>query len=298
MSRQDNPETRVDKVYPVPEKQTFLPGTQIEVLNSDFQRGNIKHAVFDFDGTVSILREGWPEIMLPVMVDAIRGDKPATPEIVEACREYIDESTGIQTILQMEHLVEMVREFGNVPEDKILDAKGYKAIYNEALMKPVNERLAALRRGEKTLEDVTVKGSREFVKALFDRGVKVYIASGTDRDDVRNESGACEIAQWAEGGIWGAIGNVEEYSKDKVIKEIIAQNDLHGSELLVVGDGPVEIRNAKSNGGIALGVASDEVTGHGWNMDKRPRLVKAGCDLLIPDFAELDTLIGYLFDGK
>ncbi len=294
--RNDNPETRVDKVYPIPETQTFLPGTQIEVLNSDFQRGNIKHAVFDFDGTVSILREGWPEIMLPVMVDAIRGDHPATDEIVQACKDYIDESTGIQTILQMEHLVTMVREFGLVPEDKILDAKGYKEIYNDALMEPVNERIAALVSGEKTLDDVTVKGSREFMQALYDRGVRIYIASGTDRDDVINESKHCQVAHLAEGGVWGAIGNVEEYSKDKVIKEIIAENDLHGSELIVVGDGPVEIRNAKSNGGIALGVASDEVTGHGWNMDKRPRLVKAGCDLLIPDFDEMDTLIGYLFD--
>lgn len=292
----DNPETRVDKVYPVPEKQTFLPGTQIEVLNSDIPRGKIKHAVFDFDGTVSILREGWPEIMLPVMVDAIRGDTPSTPELVKACEDYIDESTGIQTILQMEHLVKMVREFGHVPEDKILDAKGYKQIYNDALMKPVNERIDALLSGKKTLDDVTVKGSREFVKALYDRGVRIYIASGTDRDDVINESTHCGVAQLAEGGVWGAIGNVEEYSKDKVIKEIIAENDLHGSELLVVGDGPVEIRNAKSNGGLALGVASDEVAGQGWNMDKRPRLVKAGCDLLIPDFSEMDTLIGYLFD--
>ena len=286
----------VDKVYPVPETQTFLPGTQIEILNPDIQRGNIKHAVFDFDGTVSILREGWPEIMLPVMLDAIRGDTPVTQELEQACIDYIDESTGIQTVLQMEHLVEMVRDFGFVPKDQILDARGYKQIYNDALMVPVNARLAALKRGDTTLEDVTVRGSREFVKAVYDRGVRVYIASGTDRDDVRNETDACEIAQWAEGGIWGAIGNVEAYSKDKVIKEIIAENDLQGSELVVVGDGPVEIKNAKSNGGIAVGVASDEVTGHGWNMDKRPRLVKAGCDILIPDFAELDAVTKYLFN--
>ncbi len=296
MSTQKDAAMNVGKDYPVPETQTFLPGTQIEVLHPDIERGNIKHCVFDFDGTVSILREGWPDIMLPVMVNAIRGETPATPELEQACLDYIDESTGIQTVLQMEHLVEMVREFGNVPEDQILDARGYKQIYNDALMEPVNARLAALRSGEKTLEDATVLKSRDFVKALYDRGVTVYIASGTDRDDVINECGACEIAQWAKGGIWGAIGNVEEYSKDKVIKQIIADNALHGSELLVVGDGPVEIRNAKSNGGIAVGVASDEVAGQGWNMDKRPRLVKAGCDILVPDFGEMDAILRYLFE--
>jgi len=289
-------ETIVNKVYPVPETPTYLPGSVIEIVNPDIDRGHIKHAVFDFDGTVSVLREGWPDIMLPVMVDAIRGDHPATPEIVERCKKFIDETTGIQTFFQMEGLVHMVEEFGLVPKDKILDAWGYKAIYNEALMKPVRERIAALERGEKTLEDVTMFGSREFLKALYDRGVRIYLASGTDQEDVRNEAHACQIDQWATGGIWGAIRNVDDYSKDKVMKDIISQNNLHGAELMVVGDGPVEIRNAKDNGAIAVGVASVEVARRGLNAHKRQRLIKAGADIVIPDFLEWKKLLNYLFN--
>ena len=78
--------------------------------------------------------------------------------------------------------------------------------------------------------------------------------------------------------------------------EAIVSKGQGGMGLLVVGDGPVEIRNAKSNGGIAVGVASDEVAGQGWNMDKRPRLVKAGCDILVPDFGEMDAILRYLFE--
>jgi phosphoglycolate phosphatase-like HAD superfamily hydrolase len=284
------------KVYPVPEVPTYLPGTEIEIVNGKAEVGGFKHAIFDFDGTVSVLREGWPEIMAPVMLDAIRGDTPVTPALEKAVAEFIDESTGIQTILQMAKLVEMVGEAGNVPEDEILDAKGYKDIYNEALMVPVNARIAKLVSGEWTLEEVVMLGSREFVEAFYERGLTVYIASGTDRDDVRNEVRHCQIDQWCKGGIWGAVGNIEEYSKDKVIKEILAENNLHGSELVVLGDGPVEIRNAKSNGAVAIGVASDEVKRSGLNVEKRNRLIKAGADILVPDFGEGEKLIKYLFN--
>ena len=123
----------------------------------------------------------------------------------------------------------------------------------------------------------------------------MYLASGTDRIDVRNESEKVTAAQYFKGGIYGAIGTIEEYSKDKVIKEILKIHNLHGSELVVFGDGPVEIRNAKENGAIAVGVASDEVKGHGWNEAKVNRLTKAGCDILIPDFCEGDKLLDYLF---
>jgi phosphoglycolate phosphatase-like HAD superfamily hydrolase len=284
-----------EKIYPVPGTQSFIPGTEIEIVNPDLARGSFKYALFDFDGTVSLMREGWQRIMLPVMVDSIRGETPSTPEIVAACEEYIEESTGIQTVLQMEHLVEMVREFGFVPEDQILDAKGYKQVYNDRLMVPVNERIAKVDSGELSLDDVTVRGSREFVKNVFDRDLTIYIASGTDQDDVRNETAKCQIDQWCKGGIFGAIGNVEEYSKDRVIKGLLADFGLHGSELFVVGDGPVEIKNAKSNGAVSIGVASDEVAGFGWNMHKRDRLIRSGADIMVADFGEYEKLAAYLF---
>ncbi|MEX2015893.1 MAG: hypothetical protein WD873_04580, partial [Candidatus Hydrogenedentales bacterium] len=71
---------------------------------------------------------------------------------------------------------------------------------------------------------------------------------------------------------------------------------LEGAEVLIIGDGPVELRTARDHGCVALGVASDEQRGHGWDETKRARLVRAGADLLVPDFAEPDALLRYLFD--
>ncbi len=274
-----------------------INGTDIRIYNNNFEKGKIKHAIFDFDGTISILREGWEKIMEPVMIESICGDQKPTPEVLERVKNFIDETTGVQTILQMEGLVKMVEEMDLVPKEKILDAWGYKKMYNDRLMVPVRERIAELESGVKTLDDSTLKGSLDFCRKLFERDITMYLASGTDRTDVRNESDKVTAAQYFKGGIYGAIGTIEEYSKDKVIKEILRNNDLHGSELIVFGDGPVEIRNAKENGAIAVGVASDEVKGQGWNESKIDRLTKANCDILIPDFSEGEKLLNYLF-GK
>jgi rfaE bifunctional protein kinase chain/domain len=106
---------------------------------------SIRHAVFDHDGTVSTLRQGWEQIMAPVMMKAILGDRYETADekLYEKVRrrvlEYIDRSAGVQTLVQMEALVGLVREFDLVPPDKILDRFGYKKCYNDALMVVVHE---------------------------------------------------------------------------------------------------------------------------------------------------------------
>ncbi len=274
-------------------QRNFLPGTQIEIVN-EFPRGQFKHILFDFDGTVSLLREGWQGIMGPVCVEMICGTHPPTPEIVREVEEMIDETTGIQTIFQMQRLVEMVRAHGLVPEDQIKDPAGYKQVYNDRLMVPVRERIARLRSGELTLEQATVKGALHFLKLLSQKEVAMYVFSGTDRDDVRNEAKEVGAAPYFQ-EIWGALPSVEEYSKEKVIRDIIAQHNLHGSEVLAIGDGPVELRNVKEHGGIALGIASDEQKGTGWDEHKRQRLLRAGADILVPDFAEAEQLVRYLF---
>ncbi len=272
--------------------QNFLPGTQIEVIN-EAALGRIKHVLFDFDGTISLLREGWQEIMAPVCVEMICGAHAPTDAVRAAVHQMIDETTGIQTIFQMERLVEMVREHGLVPADEIKSPADYKEVYNDRLMVPVRDRLARLAAGTLTREQSTVKGSVDLLQRLQARGLTMYVFSGTDRDDVRNEATQLGVAPYFV-EIWGAIPSVEEYSKEKVIRELIAQHDLHGSEVLAVGDGPVELRNVKEHGGIALGIASDEKHG-GWDETKRQRLIRAGADILVPDFAEAETLVKFLF---
>lgn len=266
----------------------------IEIVR-EVTRGQFKHVLFDFDGTISLLREGWQGIMRPVMAEAICGETALTEAIDQRITDFIDETTGIQTILQMEGLVDLVREYGFVPEDRILDAQGYKEIYNDALMIPVNERIEKLDKGELSQEEVSVVGSRGFVAAVAAQDPSLYIFSGTNQDDVRNEAGKLGVADhFTE--IWGALRTVKEFSKEKILTEMIEKHDLHGPEVLIIGDGPVEIRLAHEHGCVSVAVASDEVKG-GLDPVKRERLLGVGADIVVPDFENGDALVEYLFSA-
>lgn len=281
----------------------YLPGTEFEICNKPVLNnlGHIKHAIFDHDGTISTLREGWEKIMEPVMIKAILGDKYKTADKVlfdkvhQRVLNFIDLSTGIQTIIQMEGLVQLVDEFDIVPKNEILDKFEYKEIYNNALMQMVNKRIEKFNRDELSVDDYIVKGAVEFLKSLKEKSVKLYLASGTDRKDVINEAKVLGYADLFEGEIHGAVGDVSKYSKRMVIDKIIKENNLNGYELLVTGDGPVEIKECHKFEGIAMGIASDEVRRYGLNTEKRTRLIKSGADILINDFSQHDKLIETLW---
>ena len=281
----------------------YKEGTSIELCYPNIleRTGQIKHAVFDHDGTISTLREGWEKIMEPVMIKAILGDQYATVDtglyqkIQKQCAAYIDQSTGIQTIVQMQALSEMVVEFGLVAKEQILDKFGYKAIFNEALLAMVNSRVEKLKKGELGVEDFTIKGTVDFLHLLKENGTVLYLASGTDQDDVIKEAMTLGYADLFEGRIYGSIGDISKYSKKMVIEKIMSDHQLQGEQLLVIGDGPVEIQECRRAGGIAVGIASDEPRRYGLNPEKRTRLIRAGAQIIIPDFAQTRELFELLF---
>lgn len=267
----------------------------------NFTKGEFKHAVFDHDGTISVLREGWESVMEPMMMKAALGEEYQTADehlfnrVQNRVRDYIDKSTGIQTIQQMEGLIDIVEEFNVVPKENILDKYGYKEIFNRALMEMVNKRIEKLNKKELDIHDFAVKGAIEFLHYLSQKGVTLYLASGTDNDDVIAEAEAMGYAHLFDGGIYGAIGDVSKYSKKMVMEKIIKENNLSGKELITFGDGPVEMRECRKVGGIAIGIASDEIRRHGLSKEKRARLIKAGAHFIIPDFSQKEILQNILF---
>ena len=66
--------------------------------------------------------------------------------------------------------------------------------------------------------------------------------------------------------------------------------------MLIIGDGYVEIENAKSVSAVAVGVASKENNRYQMNANKRERLIRAGADIIIEDYTEVDVLLNYLFE--
>jgi rfaE bifunctional protein kinase chain/domain len=279
----------------------YLKDSEIEIIREWPKNLCIKHAIFDHDGTISTLREGWEQIMAPMMIKAVLGDKfykadeTLFHKIKSRINEFIDKTTGIQTLMQMKILLEVIREFGFVPEDQMLDEFGYKEIYNNELMLMVKGREGKLKRGELFVEDLTLKNALPLLNKLHSEGVKLYLASGTDEDDVKNEAAVLGYDYLFDGGIFGAVGDVNKEAKKIVLDHIL---DLIGEsetgQIVTFGDGPVEIRETKKRGGITIGVASNELKRFGLNPIKRTRLIKAGADIIVPDFSQLSELLSLL----
>jgi phosphoglycolate phosphatase-like HAD superfamily hydrolase len=279
---------------------TYVDRTNIEIVDGLPKRLQIQHAIFDHDGTLSVLREGWEQIMQPMMVRAVLGDHYATADagtfakVGEAVSQLIDKTTGIQTLVQMQSLVMLVKQFGHVPPERILDEHGYKQIYNEALLQMVTERVSKLERGELESIDFQIKNGGRLLRVLYERGVKLYLASGTDVEDVIAEARAMGYADLFEGRVFGAVGDVKVEAKKLVLERIMREHNLSGDQFVMFGDGPVEMREARKRGGVCVGVASDEVRRFGLNTAKRSRLIRAGATVVVPDFSQIDQLLQVL----
>ena len=72
----------------------------IEILRPDLPRGQFSAVLFDFDGTLSLIREGWPEVMIPMMVAALRETKTteSDAELTAAVESFVMRLNGRQTI--------------------------------------------------------------------------------------------------------------------------------------------------------------------------------------------------------
>jgi len=283
-----------------PRQARRVPGTEFELVR-DLPPGlDVRHAIFDHDGTLSTLRQGWEQIMEPMMVRAILGpryqdaDKGLYHKVLQDVRGYVSRTTGIQTLVQMQGLVEMVLQYGCVPAEDVLDAHGYKATYDREIRALVHQRIERMRSGELEPADFQIKGARAFLDMLQAGGLKLYLVSGTDTPDVVAEAEALGYADLFEGRICGAVGDLHVEAKRQVLDRLIRQEGLGGRQLATFGDGPVEMRETRKYGGLAIGVASDEVRRFGHNPAKRARLIRGGADLIISDYTQADRLLRLL----
>lgn len=267
----------------------------VERLRGKNAGGGFRHAVLDFDGTLSLVREGWQAIMIPYFAGelyAAPGGNALGYEAMERlAREFIFLHTGKQTIYQCIALGEEVEKLGGVPSDP----QAYKDEYHRRLLERIAGRLQGLADGSVDPETLTVPGTCGFLEMLRAHGLVLYLASGTDEEYVLREAELLGVSHYFEGRVFGAQRAYRTFSKKMVIDRIIRENSLSGQELLGFGDGYVEIENVKSAGGLAVGVASNESARSGMDAWKRERLIQAGADAIIPDFSNLAAIENYLF---
>jgi phosphoglycolate phosphatase-like HAD superfamily hydrolase len=254
-------------------------------------------ALFDFDGTISLVRTGWVDVMVPMMVDVLAALKTgeSEEELRSTVVEFVARLTGEQTIYQMIELARQVELRGGKP----LEPQAYKKIYQDRLMERIEYRREELRGGKVPPEKYLVPGARGLLDSLKVRGLKMYCASGTDHAYTEEETEMLGIRHYFDGGVYGAQEDYKSFSKEILIRKMVASMECRGDELLGFGDGYVEIKNVKDAGGVAVGVATAEPQCRVVDEWKRQRLVNVGADFIVPNFLGLEQLLNALFsDGR
>jgi phosphoglycolate phosphatase-like HAD superfamily hydrolase len=292
----DNIEPDFQVVHETGIQTRFLPGSSIEVIGDFTPRKPPAHVLFDFDGTLSVIRAGWPDIMVPMMVAFLQdtGTDESSDVLQQVCSRFVMELNGKQTIYQMIRLAEEITLRGGTA----LDPVSYKNEYHNRLMGHIESRREGLRSGNVQPSDWLVPGSVALLNQLQDRGVSMYLASGTDEQYVREEVQLLQLDRYFGRHVYGAQDDYKSFSKAQVIERILSENQVDGASLLGFGDGYVEIQNVRGVGGTAIAVASDEA-----NLDGRPdpwkreRLIGAGAHAVVPDYAEATRLIDWLWNS-
>jgi phosphoglycolate phosphatase-like HAD superfamily hydrolase len=264
----------------------------VEHLHPGVSAKAARVCLFDFDGTLSLIRSGWMDVMVPMMVEILAETKSGETEdeLRRVVEDYVGRLTGKQTVYQMIEFAGQIRARGGTA----LDPLEYKRMYLDRLHHRIKDRLKELRAGGSP-EKYLVPGARALVESLRERGLKLYLASGTDQEYMRNEVRLLDVERYFDGGVYGALDDYKSFSKKILIQRLIAGAECRGDEFLCFGDGYVEIKNVKDVGGVAVGVATSEPECAVVDEWKRERLAGVGADFIIPNYLCREQLLASLF---
>jgi phosphoglycolate phosphatase-like HAD superfamily hydrolase len=270
----------------------MTPADAIEVIRPDLPRGRFRAALFDFDGTLSLLREGWPA----VMADLIRRELARTGggEWGEVIERIVVGLNGRPTIVQMQALAAEVAHRGGRPAEPA----AYAAEYQARLLQLIRGRYEDIRSGRVPEAVWAVPGSHAFLEELRARGLSLVVASGTEVTHVRFEADLLGLTPFFDEAVFAPVEGDAEFSKRTVIEHVLERDGIRGEELLGFGDGVVETEEVRRVGGVVVGVASAAPPQRGVNESKRASLIGAGADLIIADYECHPALLRLLFAGE
>ena len=268
----------------------------LEIVRPGAAAPGARAALFDFDGTLSLIRSGWLDIMLNMMTGTLAalGTGESAEQLRAESFDRVWPHTGKDTLFQMVEFASMIEARGGKPDDPSV----YKQSFLHDLFEISNRRVAEVREGVVSPDGYLVPGSRALLEDLRARGLTLYLASGTDHDRLHYEAGVLDIARYFDGGIYGALPDPEAFSKGMLIARIVRAPGMHASMLIGFGDGPTEIGEIHRAGALAVGLATDEPECRRVSPFKRASLIEHGADYIIPNYLCRQALLPMIFSDN
>jgi phosphoglycolate phosphatase len=256
--------------YPLIERLRNSPGQPARVV------------MFDFDGTIGMVRAGWMPLMLDMMMETLAPLGPHPALLRDEAEDYVARLTGRDTVEQTNAFADHVRRLGGIPRS----GAEYKAEFLARLEHQRSARLTALRAGTLPADNLMIPGTRAFLTQLRNAKLPVYLASGSDHGDICLEARLLGIDHFFA-GIFGSAPGIP--NKAQLLAQLVEQGFAPES-ILTFGDGRTEIEVTRAIGGRTVGVASDEPECLSIDPKKRGWLIDAGADYMIPNYLEFGLM--------
>jgi phosphoglycolate phosphatase len=150
----------------------------------------ITHVIFDFDGTLSWLRHGWPDIMIDLFCDFVPTELQGFINFRNEIRRDVLRLNGKPSIHQITAFCERAGRLGiNTP-----DRESLLRSYSVRLAAVVSERIQMLESAEAKPADFVIAGAFDLLAMLKARKLTLIILSGTIEADVKREAALLGLA--------------------------------------------------------------------------------------------------------
>ncbi len=273
----------------------------------EFESSQATVGLFDFDGTLSDERVGWPNLMVAVNTSFLVAlTKPhmnyrkASALVIED----IEKTIGIPTYMQMKNLRTLIEKNGYDGEE--LDPFMFKHVYNDSLVTMVESRHKHINNEGGNIQDLLIPGSIDLLEALK-KHLKdgIYLASGSDVDAVAESVMRLGLSEYFPRERIAGAGSLgpEDDAKEAVVKKLLNEKAYSGNQLVTFGDGVPEIYYTYISGGVSVGVITRdesfyEERGHFTVTLKEERLKRAGAHIIVKNpFQNIEKLIEVLKTG-
>jgi phosphoglycolate phosphatase len=239
--------------------------------------------MFDFDGTVALVRAGWMPVMLDMMMETLGPLGEDVAAVRAEAEAYVARLTGKDTVFQMRAFADHVRALGG----EARSGESYRDEFFARMAGTQAGRLQAVQEGSGVPDALLVPGARALLEGLRAQGLRVYLASGTAHEDIVREARLLDIGRYFD-GIYGSAPT--SLTKSELLAHII-ESGIPGAEIATFGDGRVEIEVTRAVGGTAVGVATDERECLAVDEKKRGWLIDAGADYIVPNLLNPAVLL-------
>src|SRR5437764_8305807 len=103
----------------------------VETIHPGAAAPDARVAIFDFDGTLSLIRTGWMNVMVPMMIEILAELRTGetNDQLRTVVEDFVWRLTGKETLYQMIELANQVALRGGTP----LDPLRYKRLYLDRL---------------------------------------------------------------------------------------------------------------------------------------------------------------------